>query len=183
MVSDGEYALTGSDDGGVYIWQLNEGDSNVLKACTVSIPHSNKSAVTALIQDFEDLKEVNAQLEVMGYGIGIRLIDEFLAKSGVTACADFKDTTEVVAKVAFKMFFGINVDVVPTDTANVFHLILYENPLSEFVELPPHAHGVLSYSNILCGVLRGALEMVLDTTLKQVLPMQVGSNARRSQVF
>ncbi|ETW08330.1 hypothetical protein H310_00940 [Aphanomyces invadans] len=48
MVSDGEYALTGSDDGGVYIWQLNEGDSNVLKACTVSIPHSNKSAVTAV---------------------------------------------------------------------------------------------------------------------------------------
>ena len=30
----------------------------------------------------------------------------------------------------------------------------------EFVELPPSAYGELWYSNILCGVLRGALEMV-----------------------
>ncbi|KAF0699597.1 Aste57867_9848 [Aphanomyces stellatus] len=116
--------------------------------------------VTQLIKDFEDLKEVNTQLELMGYNIGIRLIDEFLAKSGVSPCTDFKDTADVIAKVAFKMFFGINVDVAPSDTPNVCHLILYENPLSEFVELPPNAHGVLSYSNLLCGVLRGALEMV-----------------------
>lgn len=31
---------------------------------------------------------------------------------------------------------------------------------AEFVELPPSAYGVLWYSNILCGVIRGALEMV-----------------------
>ncbi|CAK4165563.1 unnamed protein product [Aphanomyces euteiches] len=47
MASDGEYALTGSSEGGVYIWQLNEPNSK-LKACTVSIPHSHKSAITAL---------------------------------------------------------------------------------------------------------------------------------------
>ena len=36
-----------------------------------------------------------------------------------------------------------------------------ENPLSEFVELPPEAlRGGLWYSNVLAGVLRGALEMV-----------------------
>lgn len=28
------------------------------------------------------------------------------------------------------------------------------------MELPPSAYGVLWYSNVLCGVLRGALEMV-----------------------
>jgi hypothetical protein len=82
------------------------------------------------MKDFEDLKEVNTQLEKMGYNIGIRLIDEFLAKSGVSACADFKDTTEVIAKVAFKMFLGINVDVVTTEMSNVCSLILYENPFS-----------------------------------------------------
>ena len=32
--------------------------------------------------------------------------------------------------------------------------------MAEFVELPPSAYGVLWYSNVLCGVLRGALEMV-----------------------
>lgn len=36
---------------------------------------------------------------------------------------------------------------------------LTDNPLADFVELPP-AYGELRYSNILCGALRGALEMV-----------------------
>ncbi|POM68298.1 Trafficking protein particle complex subunit 3 [Phytophthora palmivora] len=67
--------------------------------------------VTQLIKDFEDLKVVNQQLDKMGYNIGVRLVDEFLAKSGVANCQDFKETAEVVAKVAFKMFLGINVDV------------------------------------------------------------------------
>lgn len=34
-----------------------------------------------------------------GYNIGIRLIDEFLAKSGVSRCVDFKETAEMIAKV------------------------------------------------------------------------------------
>lgn len=50
-----------------------------------------------------------------------------------------------------------------------FSLIFDENPLAEFVELPsshiqkssPDPNAVsLWYSNVLCGVLRGALEMV-----------------------
>lgn len=40
-----------------------------------------------------------------------------------------------------------------------FSLQLPENPLAEFVELPEQ-YGSLAYSNMLCGVLRGALEMV-----------------------
>lgn len=35
-----------------------------------------------------------------GYNIGIRLIDEFLAKSNVSRCIDFKETAEVIAKVS-----------------------------------------------------------------------------------
>jgi len=38
-------------------------------------------------------------------------------------------------------------------------LIFDENPLTEFVELPEDAMD-LWYSNILCGVIRGALELV-----------------------
>lgn len=42
-----------------------------------------------------------------------------------------------------------------------FSLQLTENPLAEFVELPDEAlRGGLWYSNVLAGVLRGALEMV-----------------------
>ncbi|WVZ03395.1 hypothetical protein V8G54_024201 [Vigna mungo] len=35
-----------------------------------------------------------------GYNIGIRLIDEFLAKSNVSRCNDFRETTDVIAKLA-----------------------------------------------------------------------------------
>lgn len=42
-----------------------------------------------------------------------------------------------------------------------FTLTLDENPLAEFVELPPEVReGGLWFSNVLVGVLKGALEMV-----------------------
>ncbi len=34
-----------------------------------------------------------------GYNIGIRLIDEFLAKSKTGKCVDFRDTADKIAKV------------------------------------------------------------------------------------
>ena len=40
-----------------------------------------------------------------------------------------------------------------------FSLLIENNPLIDFVELPD-GHNALNYSNILCGVLKGALEMV-----------------------
>ncbi|KAF8557299.1 TRAPP I complex [Imleria badia] len=131
--------------------------------------------VVQLIQDYEDYAEVNKQLEKMGYNIGIRLIEDFLARSSLGRCADFREVGEVVAKVGFKSF--LNITPVVTHTAppsrpnsthqqgNVagssFVLTLDENPLAEFVELPEEAlDGGLWFSNVLCGVIRGALEMV-----------------------
>lgn len=46
-----------------------------------------------LLTDFEEVEEVNKQLDQMGYNIGIQLIDEFLAKSNIRRCVDFKETT------------------------------------------------------------------------------------------
>jgi len=130
--------------------------------------------VVQLIQDYEDYAEVNKQLEKMGYNIGTRLIEDFLAKSGLGRCADFKEVGEVVAKVGFKSFLNITPNVThstpsPTSTStpsqasagSSFTLTLDENPLAEFVELPEEVlEGGLWFSNVLCGVLRGALEMV-----------------------
>jgi len=102
----------------------------------------------------------------MGYKIGQRLIEEFLARSNIPRCREFKDTAEVIAKVGFKMFLGITAQVTNWDNKNnEFSLILEENPLTEFVELPENfissnSNTLFSYSNILCGVIRGALEMV-----------------------
>ena len=38
-------------------------------------------------------------LQCRGYNIGQRIIDEFLAKSGVNRCADFKDSCDTLAQV------------------------------------------------------------------------------------
>ncbi len=38
-------------------------------------------------------------------------------------------------------------------------LILEENPLNDFVELPEHFKD-LNYSQLYCGIIRGALEMI-----------------------
>lgn len=67
--------------------------------------------VRQLISDFEDLDEVNRQLETMGYNIGIRLVDEFLAKTRMPRCSSFKETAEVIAKQAFSMFLNVQASV------------------------------------------------------------------------
>ncbi|KOO32201.1 trafficking protein particle complex subunit 3 [Chrysochromulina tobinii] len=114
--------------------------------------------VTQLLKDYEEVDATNTQLEKMGYNIGVRLIDEFLAKAQVGNCGNFGETAEVIAKVGFKMFLGITAEVVGVSEKE-FSLQLPENPLAEFVELPEQ-YGSLAYNNMLCGVLRGALEMV-----------------------
>jgi len=150
--------------------------------------------VVQLIQDYEDYAEVNKQLEKMGYNIGMRLIEDFLARSSLGRCADFREVGEVVAKVSmlviskgpqvhveiiskvgFKSFLNITPVVTHaappsrpnslqqqgTVTGSSFVLTLEDNPLAEFVELPEEAlEGGLWFSNVLCGVIRGALEMV-----------------------
>ena len=49
----------------------------------------------------------------------------------------------------------------PSPAGSFFTLTLDDNPLAEFVELPPAAlAGGLWYSNVLAGVVKGALEML-----------------------
>ena len=78
----------------------------------------------------------------------------------MASCGDFKETAENIAKTGFKMFLGITPTITNWSADNKeFSLVLDENPLSEFVELPETLLD-LWYSNIYCGVIRGALEMV-----------------------
>ncbi|KAL0087125.1 transport protein particle complex subunit [Phycomyces blakesleeanus] len=120
------------------------------------------SMVVQLVKDYEDYNEVNKQLEKMGYNIGQRVIEDFLARSGIGRCSEFRDTAEAVSKVGFKMFLNITPTVTNwTSDFKEFSLVFDENPLGEFVELPDEAlEGGLWYSNIYCGIIRGALEMV-----------------------
>ena len=109
----------------------------------------------------------------MGYNIGIRIIDEFFAKSppNRALCRSVRETLDVIAKEGFKMFLGVQGEVhsIPMTTAsNVgaqgdhtsFSILLKDNPLADYVILPDQYKKTLWYSNILCGVIRGALEMI-----------------------
>ncbi|KJP85899.1 hypothetical protein AK88_04486 [Plasmodium fragile] len=116
--------------------------------------------VSQLLKDLELVDEVNEQLEKMGNNIGIRLVEEFLAKSDISFCEDFEETVEVIAKVAFKMFLGISGNVTCVDQeTNVYSITFDRNPLSDFVELPKSLSS-LNYCSLLCGVIRGALEQI-----------------------
>ena len=59
------------------------------------------------------------------------------------------------------MFLGVYADVVNWDSqGQTCSLILRDNPLSDFVVLPPQIRNELWYSNVLVGIIRGALEMI-----------------------
>lgn len=94
-----------------------------------------------------------------GYNIGLRLIEDFLAKTNAGRCHDMKETAEKI-QTAFKMYLGISPSVANWSAANdEFSLLIDNNPLTEYVELPDHLSN-LKYSNVLSGIIRGALEMV-----------------------
>ncbi|AAS54790.2 AGR300Wp [Eremothecium gossypii ATCC 10895] len=120
------------------------------------------SVVSQLCSDYgRDFTKVNDQLYSMGRSIGVRLIEDFVARAALPRCENMVHTSEVISKVAFKVFLNITPQVANWNAArDTFSLLIDENPLSDFVELPMDAMKELWYSNILCGVLKGALEMV-----------------------
>lgn len=74
-----------------------------------------------------------------------------------------EDHTDIDLQIGFKIFLNIAPVVTNWSADNKqFSLIFEENPLADFVELPDdgRAQDELWYSNILCGIIRGALEMV-----------------------
>jgi hypothetical protein len=129
--------------------------------------------VAQLIKDYENCDEVNKQLDQIGYNMGVRMVEDFLARTPqVGRCSDFRETAEVLSKQAFKMFLGIQPIVNNwTPSFDEFSLIIDPNPLIEFVELPENGKfDNLSYNQLICGVIRGALEMVqlkVECTVKQ----------------
>lgn len=61
------------------------------------------------------------------------------------------------------MFLGVKGEIVnfqsDKEKGCSFSLIIPDNPLNDFVELPEHLSS-LHYSNIICGVIRGSLSTV-----------------------
>lgn len=115
--------------------------------------------VTQILRDFENVDDVNKQLERIGYNMGVRLIEDFLSRTAATRCLDMRETADKV-QMAFRMYLNVQPSISNWTAANdEFSLVFDNNPLAEFVELPSDITN-LRYSNILCGCIRGALEMV-----------------------
>lgn len=117
------------------------------------------SVISQLITDCDNIDEVNKQLDSMGHNIGHRLIEDFLAKTSGTRCRDLKDIADKTQQ-AFQFYLGVlpKIDHWSANN-NEFSIILHQNPLTEFVELPETMQ-TMNYLNIIPGVIRGALEMV-----------------------
>ena len=104
-----------------------------------------------------------------GYNMGIRLIEDFLAKSGWTRCSDFRETAQIISAVAFKLFLNCCPRVMEIDGGDgkEFALIFTGEgeatlPIYEFVSLPEEfVREGLIYGNIIPGLIKGSLEMVI----------------------
>lgn len=115
--------------------------------------------VTQIIRDFENIDDVNKQLERIGYNMGVRLIEDFLSRTASARCLDMRETADKIQQ-AFRMYLNVQPTISNwAAAADEFSLIFDTNPLTEFVELPTDMTA-LRYSGILCGCIRGALEMV-----------------------
>jgi len=118
--------------------------------------------VTQLLKDYEDVGAVNRKLKQIGSNIGVRLVDEFLAKSNTMRCKSFKDTANTIATDAFRFYLGFAAKVHSwnKDETECCMTIPSDNALTSFVSLPEKCAKTLSYCNLICGVIEGALKMV-----------------------
>ena len=137
----------------------------------------------------------------MGYNIGVRLIEDFLAKSRQTRCKNMLETAEVIRE-AFRQYINISPQITNWNAeqdsfrfndaisegylTRFLSLILDNNPLTDFVELPSE-YSALSYCQMICGIIRGALEMVqleVTATVEKVKVIRVvRAYAKRTFVF
>ena len=93
--------------------------------------------VVQLIQDYEDYGEVNKQLEKMGYNIGTRLIEDFLARSNLGRCIDFRETGVVVAKVSsFPAIHLCVADLIVRSASNPFSTSPQPSRTAHLLHLP-----------------------------------------------
>lgn len=117
--------------------------------------------VAELLRDLEDGTQITAELDRMGHSMGVRCIEEVLAKTASSAAKSFVETADLCA-TAFRMFLGLVVETkIVSET--VYSITFADNPLAIFVEFPANVNNEtndLEYSQLLAGMVRGMLEML-----------------------
>lgn len=148
-------------------------ETNKVNADLIKLTYG--SLVAQIVKDFERPEEVNKQLDKLGSNIGVRLVEDFLAHNNIPRCLDFRQTAERLQQ-AFRFYLGMLPAVGNWSAAgNEFSLLWDQtNPIGDFVELPDNLRTV-QYSRVLCGAIRGALEMVqIDVTVTIVREFLLG---------
>uniref|UniRef100_M1CUB4 Trafficking protein particle complex subunit n=1 Tax=Solanum tuberosum TaxID=4113 RepID=M1CUB4_SOLTU len=119
---------------------------------------------------FANVERVNAELFTIRYGAIVRQL--------------LTDLEELKSLPSWpQMFLGVTATVGNWNAeGTTCSLILEDNPLVDFVELPDTCQG-LYYCNILSGVIRGALEMVsMKTEVTWIRDMLRGDDAFELQL-
>jgi hypothetical protein len=121
-----------------------------------------------LLRDIENPRLIEQELDKMGHSMGIRCMEEFLAKNGdlPETTKQFGETTAELLKTALKMFLGLAVESnsvleggnTVTKEMKGFALTFTDNPFTIFVELPEETD--LQYNQLLAGMCRGMLEVL-----------------------
>jgi len=117
--------------------------------------------VSDLVEELNSADEVNRQLDKIGYNIGLRMADDFLAKNPrIGRCSEMQQVAEIIAKHGLKTYLGVTAQFSTIgNNGDEFALIFDGNPLVEFVEMPAQWKN-LCYSQIICGTIRGVLEAI-----------------------
>ena len=90
-----------------YLWSIadsivenKEAKEKIEHVCNIAKEHRQRLNKSALLSFFNDR-----------YNIGVRLIEEYLAKTRTRSLKSFKSSCENIASVAFPMFIGITASV------------------------------------------------------------------------
>ena len=115
------------------------------------------SLLVRLTKDIKDINELNTKIELIGYDIGKRLVDDLIDDFQRVDTSDQNKLMEKLICQLAQYYLGIIGNYSQTGEKE-FHLIFTENPISLYVELPESLEG-LCYSNVICGIMRGMLEI------------------------
>ena len=88
--------------------------------------------VSQIVKDYQNVEDVNKQLEKMGYNIGVRIIEDFLARTKEGKCTDFRDTAEKV-QMAFKMYLNVSPTVTSWSSASDEFSLIFEVKYKDLV--------------------------------------------------
>eukprot|EP00915_Cephaloidophora_sp_WS-2016_P002878 GHVH01003911.1.p1 GENE.GHVH01003911.1~~GHVH01003911.1.p1 ORF type:complete len:143 (+),score=15.73 GHVH01003911.1:236-664(+) len=96
-----------------------------------------------------------------GISGGHTLVEEALSLliGGIQRCQTFIDVIDVVTYLGLRYYLGATADsVVVPGRPDAAYIIIHDNPLEKFVELPPLLADTFQYSIFLAGVIQGCME-------------------------